>query len=71
MDESHRGHEESSEDVEVEIEELSDSLLKVRVGRLTTDVTVERIYRTPRSFGEFRSIESVVAFLRKKAEEEE
>lgn len=56
---------------DVQIEELSDSMLRITVGRLVTDVMVERIYRTHRSFGEFRSLDNLIAFLRKKSEEAE
>ena len=55
---------------DVKVERLSDSRLRVTVGRIATEVTVERMYRTPRSFGEFHSLDHLVAFLRKKSEEE-
>ena len=55
---------------DVKIEEVSDSRLRVTVGRIATEVTIERVYRTPRSFGEFHSLDHLVAFLRKKSEGE-
>lgn len=55
---------------DVKIEQVSDSRLRVTVGRIATEVTVERVYRTPRSFGEFHSLDHLVAFLRKKSEDE-
>lgn len=58
-------------DDDVEIEELSDSMLRIKVGGLVTDVTVERVYHTHRSFGEFRSLDQVIEFLRKKSREAE
>ena len=80
MDDSGHAHGEPTEtgapsaDVDygpdVKIERLSDSRLRVTVGRIATEVTVERVYRTPRSFGEFHSLDHLVAFLRKKSEEE-
>ena len=54
---------------DVEIEHLSDSMLRIKVGRLVTDVMVERVYYTHRSFGEFRSLDHLIEFLRKKSEE--
>jgi hypothetical protein len=58
----------ATDGADVTIEELSDSQLRITVGRLITDVTVERIYYTHRSFAEFHSLEELVGFLRKKSE---
>jgi hypothetical protein len=66
------GHEEDPQHPDdVKVEELSDSRLRITVGRIVEDVTVERLYHTNRSFGPFRSLDSLIAFLRKKSEEAE
>ena len=56
---------------DVKIEELSDSTLRITIGSLVEDVTVDRLYYTHRSFGPFASLDNLVAFLRKKSEEAE
>lgn len=63
------GHSKPPDDVD--IEELSDSTLRITIGSLVEDVTVERLYYTHRSFGPFSSLDNLVAFLRKKSEEAE
>lgn len=50
---------------DVKVEEVSDTVLRVTVGDLTTDVSVERIYRTDVHFGEFRSLDRLIEVLRK------
>ena len=45
--------------------------LRITIGRLVEDVTVDRLYYTHRSFGPFTSLNNLVAFLRKKSEEAE
>jgi hypothetical protein len=49
----------------VEIEEVSDSLLRVTIDGDVFDVTVERIYHTHHHFGEFRSLDRLVEMLRR------
>lgn len=65
----HPGHSKPLDDVK--IEELSDSTLRITIGSLVEDVTVDRLYYTHRSFGPFTSLDNLVAFLRKKSEEAE
>jgi len=60
----------SQQSKDVQIDELSDSMLRVTVGGLTADVSVERIYRTDLHFGEFRSLDTLIKVLRKIAEEQ-
>jgi hypothetical protein len=67
--ERHSGDSKPADDVK--IEELSDSTLRITIGRLVEDVTVDRLYYTHRSFGPFTSLDNLVAFLRKKSEEAE
>lgn len=56
---------------DVKVEELSESSLRITIGNLVTEVTVERVYHTHRSFGEFRSLDHLIEFLRKKSQEAE
>lgn len=70
MDEPKRDDDVRNAD-DVKIEELSDSRLRITVGHLVTDVSVERTYHIHRSFGEFRSLDHLIEFLRKKSQEAE
>jgi hypothetical protein len=70
LDDSERGDRTRHHD-DVKIEELSDSRLRITIGKLVTDVSVERTYHTHRSFGEFRSLDHLIEFLRKKSQEAE
>lgn len=48
----------------VTIEEVSESQLRITVDGEPTNVSVERIYRTSRHFGEFRSLDHLIAVLK-------
>ena len=49
----------------VDVVELSETRLRITINGVANEVEVEKIYRTDRHFGEFRSLDHLIDVLRR------